>query len=399
MAELGAAPAAGRLHGDGPEQHGALGRDGEKSAGQQVCKAWKVQDTLLQVLPSCGLCAGGTPGGRSVPSTAQDGACGQPSAAPPAASPPPSCTGPALPAALGSRLCCSTAGGGTAAGGEQRVRSWGAAWHVTAPAHLPPHRRGNRCCVALRNSSNHVSLCVIFYLGNASSEGLLLGDEMKIMTKCCKPSTLARGSEQPALPRARPVESAVSTAWAAGTGVGTRLGTAATLCLQHPPRRIGGSDFESGHSSSTALREGVAEMLSTPPPQAVAPTCPQRDAGAACTPLSPNTIVSVESLLHAGLLPALVSLCVIASRCQGSHLSSAAYTGAGANPADAVQSQFLSSARCKQDAGVVGRGLRPGGAGADRASCVLGNDGSGKARTRHGDTGQRSGARQGIWEL
>lgn len=264
MAELGAAPAAGRLHGDGPEQHGALGRDGEKSAGQQVCKAWKVQDTLLQVLPSCGLCAGGTPGGRSVPSTAQDGACGQPSAAPPAASPLPSCTGPALPAALGSRLCCSTAGGGTAAGGDQRVRSWGAAWHVTAPAHLPPHRRGNRCCVALRNSSNHVSLCVIFYLGNASSEGLLLGDEMKIMTKCCKPSTLARGSEQPALPRARPVESAVSTAWAAGTGVGTRLGTAATLWLQHPPRRIGGSDFESGHSSSTALREGVAEMLSHP---------------------------------------------------------------------------------------------------------------------------------------
>lgn len=42
--------------------------------------------------------------------------------------------------------------------------------------------------------SNHVSLCVIFYSGNASSEGSLLGDEGKIMTKCCKPGAPARGS-------------------------------------------------------------------------------------------------------------------------------------------------------------------------------------------------------------
>lgn len=49
VAEPSAAPTAGHLHRGVPKQHGALGRDGEKSGdGEQVCKAWKVQDTLLQ---------------------------------------------------------------------------------------------------------------------------------------------------------------------------------------------------------------------------------------------------------------------------------------------------------------------------------------------------------------
>lgn len=62
------------------------------------------------------------------------------------------------------------------------------------PPCLPPRATGEELPRGAGSRSNHVSLCVIFYSGNASSEGSLLGDEGKIMTKCCKPGAPARGS-------------------------------------------------------------------------------------------------------------------------------------------------------------------------------------------------------------
>lgn len=143
--------------------------------------------------------------------------------------------------------------------------------------------------------------------------------------------------------------------------------------------------------SGTQLRRCRPRQVPKPPafPGSTGPSCAPKPwqhqhGGGGCLSAAPST-VPANCLLQLGLLPALVSLCLIGYCCQGSHLSSAAHTGAGANPADAVQTPSVRSVQRSRDAKAAGAGALPLGTRGCRppepAEC-LGRWQGGKVRTR-----------------
>lgn len=253
------------------------------------------------------------------------------------------------------------------------------------PGGVPPapHTAGGELLRGTGSSSDRVSLCVIFYLGNASGEGSLLGDGGENHDKVLRARRSGEGErEQPDLPPP-----------------GTPAATAAAS-----PRLSDGGGMAKIPEGGSGTRLTGADLDRSPNrlPSLAAPARPHTETLAA--PAWRRRLPARCSRHHPHKLPPPVGspssarLSLIGYCCQGSHLSSAAHPGAGANPADAVQTPSVRAVRRSRDAKAAGEGALPqGGTGAGHCQSQKVAGGGGESENPAGGTlAGDSGARRGF---